>query len=117
MSLGLEWEAILEGKQPWVIIYGVPLPEGFSTAKADVAIMITPGYPTAALDMAFFNPPIRRTDGRAIERTDGVHTLDGNSWQQWSRHRTGGNPWLPGVDNLERHFAYMLDWFERELTR
>jgi hypothetical protein len=116
-GLDLEWEAVCEGGAMWVLIYGVPLPGGFNEPRVDVAIQITAGYPTAALDMAYFHPPIRHADGRAIPQTESMQSLDSKQWQRWSRHRTGGNPWVPGEDNLERHFGFMLDWFQRELER
>jgi hypothetical protein len=116
-SLGLRWEAVLEGKDPWVIIYDLPLPAGYAAKSTNVAIQIAAGYPTAQLDMAYFYPPIVRADRRPIIRTEGTQTLDGKTWQRWSRHRLDGNKWVPGVDNLETHFAYMQSWLTREVQQ
>lgn len=116
-SLGLRWEAVREGEGLWVIIYGMPLPEGYGVEHANVAIQILPGYPTAPLDMAYFSPAIARTDGTPIPNTEIVQHLDGQAWQGWSRHRTGATAWVPGEDGLESHFAYMLSWFARDMAR
>ena len=69
-SLGLRWETLRSANRLWVIIYDVPLPAGYQVAVADVAIEIAPGYPTSQLDMAYFNPPLARTDGKPIARVE-----------------------------------------------
>lgn len=116
-SLDLRWEALADGSNLWVIIYGVAVPSGYRTSLVDVAIQIMPGYPTSQLDMAYFNPALVRTDGRPIPNTEAIQIIDGKSWQRWSRHRTGSTTWVPGVDNLERHFVYIQEWFTREIGR
>jgi len=115
-SLGLRWEALADGGNFWVVIYGVPLPPGFAESTTDVAIQIMPGYPTSQLDMAYFYPPVLHPDGRVIACANAVQTLDGRTWQRWSRHRTGATAWVPGEDNLERHFMFMQDWWSREIA-
>ena len=114
-SLGLIWEAVVEGGTLWVIIRGVSLPPGYQLTTADIAIEIAPGYPTSELDMAYFYPALARTDGATIACTTVVRELDGKGWQRWSRHRTAAAPWVPGQDNLERHYVYMLHWLTREV--
>lgn len=121
-SLGLPWETLKvpnpnPGQPPrlWVVIYDVPVPDGFNVRKADVAIEIAPGYPTAQLDMAYFNPPLALPGGRQMACVQGVEKLDNNDWQRWSRHRIGASAWRPGEDNLETQFAFMQDWLLREL--
>ena len=54
-SLGLAWETLkvpnpVPGQPPrlWVVIYDLPVPDGFNVSKAHVAIEIAPGYPTAS---------------------------------------------------------------------
>jgi hypothetical protein len=114
-GLNLQWEAVVEGPTLWVIIYGVTLPPGYTAATADVAIEIAPGYPTSQLDMAYFYPALARTGGQAIACSSDVRQLDGKGWQRWSRHRMTAAPWVPGEDNLERHYVYMLHWLTREV--
>ena len=76
-----------------------------------------PGYPTSPLDMAYFFPALARTDGRAIPNADAIQHIDGKPWQRWSRHRIGATAWVPGVDNLERHFLFVQQWLSRETER
>lgn len=115
-ELGLLYELVAEGGSPRVIIYGWPLPPGYSVSKVDVNVRIDPGYPDAQIDMAYFSPALARRDGRAIAAVSD-DTFDGKIWQRWSRHRTPGNPWRPGLDNLATHFALVEDWLARELRK
>lgn len=116
-SLGLPWEAVTEAGVNWVIICGYTLPPGFRQRIVDMAIRIIAGYPDAALDMAYFTPWIALESGRKISQTDCRQPLDGREWQQWSRHRTGVNHWVPGDDNLQTHYYYVQSWLEAEPGR
>lgn len=116
-SLTLRWEALRHANRLWVIVYDVPLLPGYQAVMADVAIEIAPGYPTSQLDMAYFNPPLSRADGKAIVCVEAIEQIDGKGWQRWSRHRTPASLQVPGFDNFERHFAYVQDWLVREIER
>jgi hypothetical protein len=116
-ALGVAWETVMVGNQPWLLVYGEKIPAGYNTAEVDVAIQIAPGYPPNKLDMAYFFPPLVRANGRAPERSESRVTIDGKAWQGWSRHRTNDNPWIPGEDNLESHYFYMRAWLTDELKR
>lgn len=116
-SLGLAWEALVEGGNFWVVVYDWPLGEGYTASHIDVAIKIEPGYPDSQLDMAYFHPAVVRADGGVIRATEASQALDGKSWQRWSRHRTGANPWVEGDDDLQTHMVLVQDWLEREFSR
>jgi hypothetical protein len=116
-GLDLIWETVIEAGQRWVIVYGDKVPTGYNLAIVDVAIIMAPGYPPAALDMAYFNPPLARANGAVPQRSDSRVDIDRKSWQGWSRHRTDDNPWVPGEDNLESHYFYMRAWLVDELKR
>jgi hypothetical protein len=115
--LGLHWEAICQGNRRWLVIYAFPLPDGFTVAMADMAIEILAGYPPGPLDMAYFLPALRRSDGKAIPQTQAVEQISGKSWQRWSRHRTGDCPWISGEDSLETHVEFVRAFLEREPRR
>ncbi len=115
-GLGLLYELVAEGGVPRVVIYGWPLPNGYTVSKVDVNVRIDPGYPDAQIDMAYFSPALMRCDGRAI-RALANDTFDGKVWQRWSRHRTPANPWRPGLDSLATHFVLVNDWLARELRQ
>ena len=116
-ELGLSWETLVEGCVQWLMLHAVSLPEGYITREVSVAIRIPPGYPVAALDMAYFHPFLARRDGRAIPQANVVQQLDGKRWQRWSRHRTTQNQWQPGIDNVKSHLALIEHWLEREPKR
>lgn len=113
---GSPWETIINGSQ-WVLVHEFPTHEGYNHAKASIAILLTPGYPQAALDMVYVYPPLARTDGKPIRQVNANQSIDGKSWQRWSRHRTPQHPWRPGEDSLETHIFLIEDWFEREFGR
>lgn len=116
-SLRLPWEAVNVANQQWILVHGETVPNGYNVRQVDVAIMMAPGYPPAALDMAYFFPPLIRADGIAPRRSDSRVEIDGKSWQGWSRHRTSENPWIPGEDCLESHYFYMRAWLVDEPKR
>ena len=60
--------------------------------------------------MVYVHPALARADGREIAAISN-DDFDGRQWQRWSRHRTGENPWRPGVDNLATHFGLVEHWF------
>ena len=120
----LEWlegsphrfELIAEGGALRVVLCGFPIPPGYQCRQADVNVRIESGYPDTQIDMVYVHPGLARADGRpiaAISHDD----FDGRQWQRWSRHRTGENPWRPGVDNLATHFGLVEHWFAREVGR
>lgn len=116
-SLGVAWETVQEGGVQWVILRQYQLPTDYVPDMVDVVIQISAGYPDAALDMAYFFPPVRRADGRPIPNTEGRVTLLGLAWQQWSRHRTAANSWVHGEDDLASHIHYMDAWLAAEFER
>jgi hypothetical protein len=118
-NLGLVWEAANIQGALWIFINDYMLPEGYNANKATLGIRMTPGYPTAQLDMIYFNPALSRADGQTIGALS-LTQIDGKIFQQWSRHRTGTNPWRPDVDNLSTHVpladAWLLLEFEKKPT-
>ena len=114
-SLGNDWETIKDANLEWLLVYGYPVPGGYNVKEVDVAVLITPAYPTAQLDMAYFNPGLNRVNGVEIKATQCQQHIDGKSWQRWSRHRTSENPWRVGIDNMMTHFVSINHWLEREV--
>lgn len=111
------WEAIKIGSVNWLIISQFTVPGGYTIAANQVALRIEPVYPDTQIDMAYFYPALRREDGRAIPATESTETIDGKSFQRWSRHRTAENPWRPGVDDVSTHLAQVKHWLTREFQR
>lgn len=116
-SLGLPWEAIIQGSDRWVLIHEHPLPGGYNHQRVTVAVLISGGYPESPLDMFFLHPAVARADGVTIPASEVRQALDGKNFQRWSRHRPGDEPWRPGVDNLETHLVLIRDAFADEFTK
>lgn len=115
-SLNLPWESVQDGDAQWVLIHGYPLPTGYNVQNALLGVRITPNYPGAQLDMLYFSPVLARTDGIAIGAVSSV-VIAGIAFQQWSRHRTGSNPWRPGIDNLSTHVPLSEMWLKHEFIK
>jgi len=115
-ATGPQYELVAEGGVLRVVLYDFPVPVGYNLSKVAVNVRIDSGYPDTQIDMAYFFPPLQRLDGRAINAT-ATDTFDGKTWQRWSRHRTGANPWRPGVDNLSTHMTAVGEWLDRELKK
>ncbi len=112
-ALGLRWETLREGETIMVLIRDYPIPPGYNVLTADIHLRLGPSYPETQIDMVYVRPALARADGVPV----GALTLSdfaGCAWQQWSRHRTGTNPWRPGVDDIATHLALVNHWFARE---
>ena len=115
-SCEMRYELVHDGSTPRVILHGFPVPVGYNVDTVTVNVRIETGYPDAQIDMAYFLPALARLDGRPIGALC-PDEFEGQTWQRWSRHRTGINPWRPGVDNLSTHFALVEHWLQRELAK
>lgn len=115
-GLTLEWEAVKIGNSQWVFVYNYAIPSGYNFDKITLAVLITPNYPTAQLDMLYYYPALERKDGIAIPNLS-EYMLEGKNFQQWSRHRTGQNPWRVGIDCLATHIPLTELWLNNEFTK
>ncbi|RIH66190.1 hypothetical protein D1164_04570 [Mariniphaga sediminis] len=115
-NLGLEWETIIDRGMHWVIVHDYPVPLKYDCSSVSVAVKIETGYPRLGLDMAYFFPHLKRSDGKGIRAVCNM-TIDGKQYQRWSRHRTAANPWRAGVDDLSTHFSLINFWFEQEFIK
>ena len=117
-SLNLEWERKIEGNKQWLLIHNYVLPEGYVQEKVTVAFLIPQKYPDAALDMAYYYPPISREDKKAIPASTTYQNIDDKRFQRWSRHRQPNqNQWNPEFDSIMTHFELMDSWIKNELKR
>lgn len=114
-ELDKNWETIKESNLEWLLVYGYPVPNGYTISEVDVAVLISSGYPTAPLDMAYFQPALMCSNGKQIKATQSQKRIDNKIWQRWSRHRTQQNPWRPGLDNLSTHFTTIDHWLNKEV--
>lgn len=112
---GIAWDTVMQGAGRWVILRLFPLPTGYTVSVADIAIQIPATYPIAALDMFYCAPFLQLTSGRLIPQTQGRQTLDGQTYQRWSRHRQGETVWNPNADSLITHIAIIDESLSREV--
>ena len=113
-SRGKPYELVAEGGVLRVVVDEFTIPSGYNIAQAKANVRLDPGYPDSQIDMVYFYPALARLDGHPIKALC-EDQFDGKCWQRWSRHRTGANPWRPGLDNLATHFELVTHWLAREL--
>lgn len=112
-ATGLPWETVLEGDVRWLFVHDRGIPAGYQASTALTALRIVPQYPDSALDMVWFFPPLARSDGRPINALSPT-VIEGRTFQQWSRHRTGVNGWRPGIDDIAAQLLLVDEWLGRE---
>lgn len=112
---GYAWETVHEGRKRWLLIHGFGIPSGYTIDRATLALHLHAAYPDAQIDMAYFDPPLARSDNVGIKAL-ARQRIDGRDFQRWSRHRTKENPWRPGEDDVCTHLTLVDDWLRRELN-
>lgn len=112
---GLHWDSLIEGASRWIILRDFPLPDGYTAQSTNIAVQIPATYPQAALDMFYCHPFAQLKSGQQIPRTEARQSIAGQSYQRWSRHRSGSTAWNPNRDSLITHIAIIDDALEREV--
>lgn len=119
-GVGLPWEAIKEAANQttsqWLLIHEWKLPPGYNFETSSLALLIPPNYSDSQIDMVYFRQHLARRDGRGIGALS-TQTIAGATWQRWSRHRTGDNPWRIGIDDIASHLSLVQDWLSREFAK
>ena len=115
-GLGLPWETIRDGGGMWLLVHQYLVPAAYQPSSVSAAVSIPQSYPDAPLDMVYFRPHLARVDRSAIGAL-ADQAIDGATWQRWSRHRTGENPWRVGHDSIETHFLLAREWLDREVRK
>ncbi len=110
---GFCWHTINDGKR-WLVVDNYPLPTGYNVTTCRVAVLMSPDYPSAQLDM-FYCDPVLTANGALPPNTEANETVNGASFQRWSRHRSGENAWSPTSDNVSTHFALIEHAIGREV--
>jgi len=115
-AYGQPFDIVKDGST-WVILHDFPVPSCFNHKSVSLAIRIEQGYPMTQLDMLYVFPKLARVDGREIPQTQVEQLIEGKTFQRWSRHRSGPNLWVPGIDCLETHVFLIEEIFEQEASR
>lgn len=88
-----------------VIIESYPLPPGYDRTVTDLLIRFPGGYPDAAPDMFWCDPPIKLTSTNAYPvAADQMEPYVGRVWQRFSRH-LAADAWKAGTDDLASYLS------------
>jgi hypothetical protein len=100
--------ALPGGTWIYVLIHDYVLPDGFEPASTTMLLRLPPGFPDAAPDMFWADPPIKvratgaypvAADQFELYPVDGEESMQVRRWQRFSRHLPNG-AWRPGIDDL-----------------
>jgi hypothetical protein len=109
---GWRYELQPEGELVNLIIFSYELPPGYDSTHVDLLIRLPGGFPDAAPDMFWFDPPVRYPNGGEPPGAGERGAFAQRTWQRWSRH-LGGNEWRPGIDNLKTYLRFVRTNLER----
>jgi len=111
-SKGYEFIVEPEGGMVCVVIKDWPAPAGYRPETVDLLLRLPPGFPDAAPDMYWCDPPLSKADGSNPPASDVRESYLGRTWQRFSRHLPQG-AWRPGVDNLQSYLGMIRAELER----
>lgn len=96
---GIPFAEMQADGQRGVIFRAYALPGGQLTpARADLLILLPPGYADVPPDMFYLLPWVRLAANNNFPRcADVAYAFGGQTWQRWSRH---SNEWRPGIDGI-----------------
>lgn len=110
---GYTFEETSDGGMLCVVIKGFRLPAGYEPPVTDLLLRLPVGYPDAAPDMFWCNPPVRLgANGSFPQAADLMEQHLGGTWQRFSRHLAPG-VWRPGTDCLESYLSLIRRDLER----
>jgi hypothetical protein len=104
-DLGYAYDVVSDGGFVSVVLKDVAMPSGIDPRVSSILLRLPPGFPDAAPDMFWLDPPVKGPAGRVIPGTESVQSFLGRTWQRWSRHIQ--HQWRPGVDSLGTYIAYV----------
>lgn len=111
--LGLPYDVSQEGGMIALVIHGWPVPAGYEPREIDLLVRLPAGFPDAAPDMYWVDPPVRLAGSGAYpQAADLIESHVGRQWQRFSRHLPAG-AWQPGRDSLESYLALIRTELER----
>ena len=113
---GLEFNVQAEGGMLCVVINEFPLPSGYSSDSVDLLLRLPPGYPDAAPDMFWCDPPVLFANGGVPPASELRETYLGRQWQRFSRHFARGQ-WRTGIDGLQSYLSLIRTDLQRQSSQ
>ncbi len=104
---GLTWELLPDGSGGCLVMKNFEVSADiYDRAQTDLMIRIPQGYPMAALDMFYVDPPLKLKNGSYPQAATVFEDHAGRKWQRFSRHLNDANsPWQGGVDGIRSFLA------------
>lgn len=102
---GYVYDVVADGGFVTVVLKDVAMPVGIDPPTSSILLRLPPGFPDAAPDMFWLDPPVKGPGGRVIPGTESMQSFLDRTWQRWSRHIQ--HQWRPGVDSLGTYLSYV----------
>lgn len=113
----VHWETVVDNQRRWLLIFGYPVPAGYSEQQVTLALEVPPSYPGAQIDMFYVFPNLALDSGQTLECTQVQEAICGESYQRWSRHRSDACQWRPDSDNVVTHLALVESALAKEVQQ
>jgi hypothetical protein len=111
--LGLPYAVTQEAGMIALVVKDWRLPAGYEPREVELLVRLPAGFPDAAPDMYWCDPPVRLAGtGAYPQAADLFEQHLGRQWQRFSRHLPPG-AWQPGLDSLESYLALIKSDLER----
>lgn len=112
-----DFRTIIDQGRRWLVVENYELPDGYSHKQVTLAIEIPSLYPQAEIDMFYTCPRIYLPNGVTPSCTEIEQTIEGKSYQRWSRHRSHVSQWNPVIDSVVTHFSLIEESLLREVQQ
>ena len=109
---GISYRMFEEAGMLNVELIDFPIPDGLNARNASVLFRLSPSYPDTPPDMWWVIPHLAPLEGGVIPATEIIETIDGRSWQRWSRH-LDATSWRSGIDGLESYVRLLRNELDR----
>jgi hypothetical protein len=80
-----------------VLIYGYPIPSGYSKTASDLLLRLPPSYRAGRPDMFWTDRDLVLANGQVPDQAGVIETIEGTEWRRFSWHPAN---WNPATDNL-----------------
>ena len=96
-----DYEIVSLGGAIYIIFKNFDFPQCYNPQKADLLVILPPGYPNSAVDMFWTNPDVKLLNNNLPKSSEHHEAYLSRNWQRWSRHLI----WRAGIDNLRSFIA------------
>jgi len=103
-SAGFHLRVFVEDGFDDIVIYGYPVPAGYTKSETDLLLRLPPSYRAGRPDMFWTDLDLLLATGQVPEQAQTTERIDGIDWRRFSWHPSS---WNPATDNLFTYLAFV----------